>query len=149
MRDRDTTAANGVSAAEDAAKSYVNRGFYTDLSDSDDVPQTVVSDISKDVTKTNRPVDKSTSERFTRQSKHQNCTSTIDDDAGDKMSTVRSIFPFLAILRNYSVRNDLMSDVMAGLIVGIMHIPQGKYSLTKLMLKIKTLNSTDYSISAN
>ena len=123
-RDRDTTVANGVSAAGN-----VNRGFYTDISDCDDVSQKVVSDVSKDVTNTNLSSDKSDSvfERFKRHFKHQCCTSTIDNDDGDKMSTVRSIFPFIAILRNYSVRNDLMSDVMAGLIVGIMHIPQGKY----------------------
>ncbi|XP_012935752.1 prestin isoform X2 [Aplysia californica] len=33
--------------------------------------------------------------------------------------------PFLGILRDYSLRRDLVADVIAGLTVGIMHIPQG------------------------
>ena len=41
-------------------------------------------------------------------------------------SVLGTVFPFINILGGYSVRNDLLSDVMAGLIVGIMHIPQGK-----------------------
>lgn len=36
------------------------------------------------------------------------------------------IFPFLSILRGYSLRADLPNDVISGLTVGIMHIPQGK-----------------------
>jgi hypothetical protein len=37
-----------------------------------------------------------------------------------------SFLPFIQIMREYRIRSDLLSDVMAGLIVGIMHIPQGK-----------------------
>ena len=36
------------------------------------------------------------------------------------------LFPFLAIMKNYKIREDLMGDVISGLTVGIMHIPQGK-----------------------
>ena len=35
------------------------------------------------------------------------------------------VLPFLRILRGYSIRSDLPSDIVAGLTVGIMHIPQG------------------------
>ncbi|KAL5013174.1 hypothetical protein ScPMuIL_007444 [Solemya velum] len=35
------------------------------------------------------------------------------------------VFPFLRILKGYSVRSDLMNDIVSGLTVGIMHIPQG------------------------
>lgn len=37
-----------------------------------------------------------------------------------------SWFPFIDILRHYSLRHDLFSDIIAGLTVGIMHIPQGQ-----------------------
>lgn len=36
-----------------------------------------------------------------------------------------STFPFINILRNYNIRQDIMGDIVAGLTVGIMHIPQG------------------------
>ncbi|XP_076448309.1 prestin-like [Babylonia areolata] len=35
------------------------------------------------------------------------------------------VLPFLRLLRGYSVKKDLPSDIIAGLTVGIMHIPQG------------------------
>ncbi|ESO96302.1 hypothetical protein LOTGIDRAFT_67754, partial [Lottia gigantea] len=34
-------------------------------------------------------------------------------------------FPFLSLLKGYSIRNDFPADIIAGLTVGIMHIPQG------------------------
>jgi hypothetical protein len=34
-------------------------------------------------------------------------------------------FPFLLIFKNYQIRSDLLGDIVAGLTVGIMHIPQG------------------------
>ena len=37
-----------------------------------------------------------------------------------------TLFPFLEIMKNYNIRQDLMGDIIAGLTVGIMHIPQGK-----------------------
>ena len=33
--------------------------------------------------------------------------------------------PFLAIMRGYDPKRDLLSDVMSGITVGVMHIPQG------------------------
>ncbi|KAL4226525.1 hypothetical protein ACF0H5_014510 [Mactra antiquata] len=36
-----------------------------------------------------------------------------------------SIFPFIGIMKNYNIKEDLMGDVVSGLTVGIMHIPQG------------------------
>lgn len=40
------------------------------------------------------------------------------------------VFPFLRILKGYSVRSDLMNDIVSGLTVGIMHIPQGLYIIS-------------------
>jgi len=37
-----------------------------------------------------------------------------------------SIFPFIGIMRQYNLRQDIFNDVIAGLTVGIMHIPQGQ-----------------------
>lgn len=39
---------------------------------------------------------------------------------------VRRLFPFLTILQGYSALYDLPCDLIAGLTVGIMHIPQGE-----------------------
>ena len=36
-----------------------------------------------------------------------------------------SIFPFIGIMKEYSPRTDLLGDIVAGLTVGVMHIPQG------------------------
>ena len=36
------------------------------------------------------------------------------------------VFPFVRTLRGYSLREDFVSDLVAGLTVGIMHIPQGE-----------------------
>lgn len=40
--------------------------------------------------------------------------------------TLLKRLPFINILRNYSVQEDLLSDIISGLTVGVMHIPQGK-----------------------
>jgi len=40
--------------------------------------------------------------------------------------TLLSFFPFIGIMRHYNLRGDLFSDIIAGLTVGIMHIPQGQ-----------------------
>ena len=39
---------------------------------------------------------------------------------------VLQFFPFIRILKGYSLRRDLLGDVVAGFTVGIMQIPQGK-----------------------
>ena len=39
------------------------------------------------------------------------------------------LFPFVNILRKYDVKSDLPNDIIAGLTVGIMQIPQGESSL--------------------
>lgn len=38
-----------------------------------------------------------------------------------------NLFPFINIMKAYSIRDDLMGDVVSGLTVGIMHIPQGRF----------------------
>ncbi|XP_076448615.1 prestin-like [Babylonia areolata] len=40
-------------------------------------------------------------------------------------SFVMRVFPFLSILQGYSLRADLPRDLVAGLTVGVMHVPQG------------------------
>lgn len=39
----------------------------------------------------------------------------------------RSAFPCVDTLRNYKWRTDLLSDLSAGLTVGVMNVPQGKF----------------------
>jgi hypothetical protein len=46
--------------------------------------------------------------------------------AGCIKKRLLSLFPFIGIMKSYNVRTDLPSDIMSGLIVGIMHIPQGR-----------------------
>lgn len=41
------------------------------------------------------------------------------------MKSIASLFPFVSIMQQYKIRSDLINDVMAGLIVGVMNIPQG------------------------
>lgn len=38
-----------------------------------------------------------------------------------------SFFPFIDIMKKYRLKRDLLPDIIAGLTVGIMQIPQGKY----------------------
>lgn len=38
-----------------------------------------------------------------------------------------SFFPFIDILRTYSIGTDLLGDIVSGLTIGVMHIPQGKW----------------------
>ncbi|XP_045165189.2 sulfate transporter-like [Mercenaria mercenaria] len=38
---------------------------------------------------------------------------------------IYSIFPFINIMKNYNIREDIGGDIVAGLTIGIMHIPQG------------------------
>ena len=45
-------------------------------------------------------------------------------------------FPFISIMRQYSLRRDLFNDIIAGLTVGIMHIPQGQLSCILLVLDL-------------
>ncbi|XP_041349983.1 solute carrier family 26 member 6-like isoform X3 [Gigantopelta aegis] len=40
-------------------------------------------------------------------------------------SFLLGIFPFIAIMKKYRIRRDLPADIVSGLTVGIMHIPQG------------------------
>lgn len=41
----------------------------------------------------------------------------------------RTTFPFVCTLRSYKVKDYLANDVISGLTVGVMQIPQGKISL--------------------
>lgn len=50
--------------------------------------------------------------------------------------------PFIAIMKAYSPRDDLFGDIIAGLTVGIMNIPQGKSSLTLCKLPLPCNNPT-------
>lgn len=41
-----------------------------------------------------------------------------------------SIFPIFSWLSQYNVKEDLISDIISGCTVGVMHIPQGLYMYT-------------------
>ena len=44
-------------------------------------------------------------------------------------NTVYSLLPIIEWLPKYELRKDLPADIAAGLTLGIMNIPQGKYKL--------------------
>ena len=44
------------------------------------------------------------------------------------------VFPFVDIMRSYSLRKYLLKDFVAGMTIGIIHIPQGKYTVHVLSL---------------
>ena len=49
--------------------------------------------------------------------------------------TIVGFLPFLAILSNYNLRHDLVKDIIAGLTVGVMHIPQGGLGACDVLCK--------------
>lgn len=44
-----------------------------------------------------------------------------------------SFFPCINIMKNYKIREDLSGDIISGLTVGIMHIPQGKLFVVNIL----------------
>lgn len=48
-------------------------------------------------------------------------------------SSCLQFLPFIGIMRKYSLKKDFFSDLVAGLTVGIMHIPQGTYIFSSLL----------------
>ena len=42
-------------------------------------------------------------------------------------SMLLSFLPFIGIMKNYNIKRDIIGDVVAGLTIGIMQIPQGEY----------------------
>lgn len=43
------------------------------------------------------------------------------------INTLNSNFPFIRMLKKYKVKEDLVNDIIAGMTVGIMQIPQGEF----------------------
>ncbi|KAK2149096.1 hypothetical protein LSH36_468g04017 [Paralvinella palmiformis] len=48
--------------------------------------------------------------------------------------TILGFLPFITWLRNYNIKTDLVSDILAGLLVGIMTIPQGTFAVISIMI---------------
>lgn len=57
------------------------------------------------------------------------CCPGTDCSRSCASKVMHEIFPFIRIMRRYSIKRNLLQDVVAGLTVGIMHIPQGKSTL--------------------
>ena len=56
------------------------------------------------------------------------------------------VFPFLTIMKDYNIRQDLPGDVIAGLTVGIMHIPQGTFT-DEITLEYFTCQFTIFNLN--
>lgn len=65
-------------------------------------------------------------EKFDFKAKARKCF-TCDCSKACWKDFLYKFFPFIGIMKNYSVREDLQGDIVAGLTVGIMNIPQGKH----------------------
>lgn len=50
------------------------------------------------------------------------------------VSILRSMIPILSWLPRYNVKQDLISDLISGFTVGIMHIPQGTFQCSFFLL---------------
>jgi len=58
-----------------------------------------------------------------------------------------SVLPFLPIMRDYSVKEDLVNDLIAGLTVGVMHIPQGlAYGMLALIPPVHGLYTSFFPV---
>ncbi|GAB1604820.1 sulfate transporter-like isoform X1, partial [Argonauta hians] len=64
-------------------------------------------------------IDPTLKETLKKTGKSCNCSNTCF------IKFIFHMFPFINIMRSYSLRKDLFSDLIAGLTVGIMHVPQG------------------------
>ncbi len=51
----------------------------------------------------------------------------VECSSGCLKNVLLGLFPFIRIMKAYSLKDDLPSDIIAGLTVGIMQIPQGMY----------------------
>lgn len=58
------------------------------------------------------------------------CCSKVECSRTCASKAMHEIFPFIRIMRRYSIKRNLLQDVVAGLTVGIMHIPQGRLLFT-------------------
>lgn len=69
-------------------------------------------------------------EEFDFKEKVRKCF-TCDCSKGCWKDFLYRFLPFINIMRNYSPREDLQGDIIAGLTVGIMNIPQGKLTISQ------------------
>ena len=62
--------------------------------------------------------------RYCCQRFHRNCS------CHSLKAKLLAFFPFIRIMKNYKIKTDLPGDIVAGLTVGVMHIPQGLWQET-------------------
>jgi len=58
---------------------------------------------------------------------------------------INSVVPITEWIPNYNVSRDLLSDVAAGITVGVVHLPQGKDTFLFEFLFLKFLSFSNYS----
>ena len=84
--------------------------------------------------------------RYCCQRFHRNCSCHF------LKAKLLAFFPFIRIMKNYKITTDLPGDIVAGLTVGVMHIPQGLWlgTLTFLILSYyKYINELLYKNNSN
>lgn len=74
------------------------------------------------------PADKLKSENVIKSAAHY-CAKNYKPSRGCLSNYVKDRFPCLKWLLNYNLKEYLLPDSVSGITIGIVHIPQGEYSI--------------------